>query len=83
MYESDDDRNIILDVAVFRHLDTSLIDVDVQPTYIRVTIKGKVNRIKTNYVNSKYVCQYSVHRYSNWAYLKKSARRNRKQSDRK
>lgn len=25
-----------------RHLDTSLIDVDVQPTYVRVTVKGKV-----------------------------------------
>ncbi|CAF0766716.1 unnamed protein product [Rotaria sordida] len=42
MYESDDDRYIILDIAVFRHLDTSLIDVDVQPTYVRATIKGKI-----------------------------------------
>ena len=25
-----------------RYLDTSLIDVDVQPTYVRVTVKGKV-----------------------------------------
>ena len=43
MTESSDDRYIILDVAVFRHLDTSLIDIDVQPTYVRVTIKGKVS----------------------------------------
>ncbi|CAF1052310.1 unnamed protein product [Rotaria sp. Silwood1] len=42
LYESDDDQYIILDIAVFRHMDTSLIDVDVQPTYIRVTIKGKI-----------------------------------------
>ncbi|CAF3727515.1 unnamed protein product [Rotaria sordida] len=42
MYESDDDRYIILDIAVFRHMDTSLIDVDVQPTYVRATIKGKI-----------------------------------------
>ena len=42
MTESDDDRHVVLDVAVFRHMDTSLIDVDVQPTYVRVTIKGKV-----------------------------------------
>lgn len=42
MYESDDDRYIILDISVFRHMDTSLIDVDVQPDYIRVVIKGKV-----------------------------------------
>lgn len=26
----------------FRHLDTSLIDVDAQPNYVRVTVKGKV-----------------------------------------
>lgn len=25
-----------------RHMDTSLIDVDVQPTYARVSVKGKV-----------------------------------------
>ena len=24
-------------------MDTSLIDVDVQPTYVRVTVKGKVS----------------------------------------
>lgn len=32
----------MLDVAVYRFLDTSLIDADVQPQYVRVTIKGKV-----------------------------------------
>ncbi len=26
-------------------MDTSLIDCDVQPTYVRVTIKGKVSHI--------------------------------------
>lgn len=26
-----------------RHMDTSLIDVDVQPTYARVNVKGKVH----------------------------------------
>lgn len=25
-----------------RHLDTSLIDVDIQPTYARISVKGKV-----------------------------------------
>jgi len=29
----------------FRFLDTSLCDVDVQPTYVRVYIKGKVGTI--------------------------------------
>jgi hypothetical protein len=42
LYESDDDRYIILDISIFRHMDTSLVDVDVQPTYVRATIKGKV-----------------------------------------
>ncbi|NWS70350.1 TILB protein, partial [Crotophaga sulcirostris] len=39
----DDEENnqIILDLAVYRHLDTSLLDIDVQPTYIRVLVKGK------------------------------------------
>ncbi|NXG66678.1 TILB protein, partial [Hemiprocne comata] len=39
----DDEENnqITLDLAVYRHLDTSLLDVDVQPTYIRVLVKGK------------------------------------------
>ncbi|EZA62860.1 hypothetical protein DMN91_001529 [Ooceraea biroi] len=39
----DDDPNfVILEVSVYRHLDTSYINVDVNPTYVRVTIKGKV-----------------------------------------
>ncbi|XP_030301520.1 protein tilB homolog [Calypte anna] len=39
----DDEENnqIVLDLAVYRYLDTSLLDVDVQPTYIRVLVKGK------------------------------------------
>ncbi|NXA40592.1 TILB protein, partial [Eudromia elegans] len=40
--EDDEENNqFILDLAVYRHLDTSLLDVDVQPTYIRVRVKGK------------------------------------------
>ncbi|XP_065442243.1 dynein axonemal assembly factor 11 isoform X5 [Chrysemys picta bellii] len=39
----DDEENnqFILDLAVYRHLDSSLIDVDVQPTYLRVMVKDK------------------------------------------
>ncbi|KAJ7424673.1 protein tilB isoform X3 [Pitangus sulphuratus] len=39
----DDEENnqFILELAVYRYLDTSLLDVDVQPTYIRVLVKGK------------------------------------------
>ncbi|XP_055288346.1 dynein axonemal assembly factor 11 isoform X3 [Moschus berezovskii] len=40
--KDDEKRNrIVLDLAVYRYLDTSLIDVDVQPTYVRVMVKGK------------------------------------------
>lgn len=31
-----------LEVDCPRFMDTSLIDCDIQPTYVRVTIKGKV-----------------------------------------
>uniref|UniRef100_A0A8C8YL06 Leucine-rich repeat-containing protein 6 n=1 Tax=Prolemur simus TaxID=1328070 RepID=A0A8C8YL06_PROSS len=40
--KDDEKRNqIILDLAVYRYMDTSLIDVDVQPMYVRVLVKGK------------------------------------------
>ncbi|KAF7653916.1 hypothetical protein LDENG_00077110 [Lucifuga dentata] len=38
----DEDRNtVVLDLAVYRHMDSSLLDVDVQTTYVRVNVKGK------------------------------------------
>uniref|UniRef100_A0A3B4WFX4 Leucine-rich repeat-containing protein 6 n=1 Tax=Seriola lalandi dorsalis TaxID=1841481 RepID=A0A3B4WFX4_SERLL len=40
--EDEENNTIVLDLAVYRHMDTSLIDVDVQPTYARVTVKGKI-----------------------------------------
>ncbi|XP_030016619.1 dynein axonemal assembly factor 11 [Sphaeramia orbicularis] len=43
--EDDDNNSIILDLAVFRHMDTSLIEVDVQPTYARVSVKGKIFQV--------------------------------------
>ncbi|XP_048214655.1 dynein axonemal assembly factor 11 [Perognathus longimembris pacificus] len=40
--KDDEKRNqIVLDLAVYRYMDTSLIQVDVQPTYVRVVVKGK------------------------------------------
>ncbi|XP_042110026.1 dynein axonemal assembly factor 11 isoform X3 [Ovis aries] len=40
--KDDEKRNqIVLELAVYRYMDTSLIDVDVQPTYVRVMVKGK------------------------------------------
>ncbi|XP_066508934.1 dynein axonemal assembly factor 11-like [Hoplias malabaricus] len=40
--EDEDNNCVLLDLHVYRYLDTSLLDVDIQPTYVRVTIKGKV-----------------------------------------
>ncbi|XP_065212126.1 dynein axonemal assembly factor 11 isoform X2 [Planococcus citri] len=40
--EDEDRKNFILTVEVYKHLDTSLLDVDVQPWFVRVLIKGKV-----------------------------------------
>ncbi|XP_075684051.1 dynein axonemal assembly factor 11-like [Rhinoderma darwinii] len=39
----DDEENdkFILDLGIYRHLDTSLVDVDVQPSYVRVLVKHK------------------------------------------
>ncbi|XP_060823180.1 dynein axonemal assembly factor 11 [Bombus pascuorum] len=33
---------IVLEVALYKHLDTCHVDADVHPEYVRVTIKGKV-----------------------------------------
>lgn len=35
-------------LTVCRYLDTSLIDVDVQPNYVRATLKGKVFQLALN-----------------------------------
>jgi len=43
--ESDDDRSFILDVSCYKFLDTSLIDLDVQPKYVRVTIREKILQV--------------------------------------
>lgn len=41
---TDDEQNnqFILDIMAFKHMDTSLMDADVHPTYVRVILKGKV-----------------------------------------
>ncbi|XP_076669054.1 touch insensitive larva B [Andrena cerasifolii] len=33
---------VVLEVTVYKYLDTQYVDVDVQPEYVRITIKGKV-----------------------------------------
>ncbi|XP_012528490.2 protein tilB homolog [Monomorium pharaonis] len=40
--DEDDPNFVVLEVSVYRHLDTSYVDVDVNPTYVRVTVKGKI-----------------------------------------
>ncbi|XP_051985237.1 dynein axonemal assembly factor 11 [Xyrauchen texanus] len=40
--EDENNNCMLLDLHVYRHMDTSLLNVDVQPTYVRVTVKGKV-----------------------------------------
>uniref|UniRef100_UPI00358DE840 dynein axonemal assembly factor 11-like isoform X2 n=1 Tax=Myxine glutinosa TaxID=7769 RepID=UPI00358DE840 len=39
--EADDGSSFTLDLALYRYLDTSLVDVDVQPKCIRVEVKNK------------------------------------------
>ncbi|XP_038616235.1 protein tilB homolog isoform X2 [Tachyglossus aculeatus] len=41
LLDDEENNQLILDLAVYRYMDTSLIDVDVQPTFIRVLVKGK------------------------------------------
>ncbi|XP_011313859.1 protein tilB homolog [Fopius arisanus] len=38
----DDPVFITLEISTYRHLDTALINVDVQPNYVRVVVKGKI-----------------------------------------
>lgn len=40
--DNEENNQFILDLAVYRYLDSSLLDIDVQPTYVRVMVKGKV-----------------------------------------
>ena len=37
-----DSKNFVLDISCYKYLDTSQIDLDVHPTHVRVTMKGKV-----------------------------------------
>lgn len=40
--EDSDANAFILDLSCYRYLDTNLLEVDVQPLYVRVVIKGKI-----------------------------------------
>lgn len=43
--ESEDGGEIILDLAVPKHMDTTLFDVDVQPSFVRILVKGKLTQL--------------------------------------
>lgn len=45
LFNSDNPELYTLDLAIYKHLDTSLIDVDVQPNYVRVIVRGKIFQI--------------------------------------
>lgn len=41
-FSDEEPGKYILDLFVYKHLDTSLLDVDIQPNFVRVTIKNKM-----------------------------------------
>lgn len=40
--QDSDEQNFVLDITSYRYLDTSMIDLDVHPTHVCVTMKGKI-----------------------------------------
>lgn len=42
MFNEADPNVYVLDLAIYKHMDTSLLDIDIEPNYIRVMIKGKI-----------------------------------------
>ena len=44
--ESKDKTCILLEVQIPRFMDTSLVNVDLHPVYVRLDIKGKITQLK-------------------------------------
>ncbi|XP_044269083.1 dynein axonemal assembly factor 11 [Tribolium madens] len=44
-FNDEDPEKFVLDLAVYKYLDTNLIEIDLQPIYARILIKGKVFQI--------------------------------------
>ncbi|XP_050300021.1 dynein axonemal assembly factor 11 [Anthonomus grandis grandis] len=44
-FSDDDPEMFVLDVALYKYLDTALVDIDLQPIYVKLTVKGKVFQI--------------------------------------
>ncbi|XP_018562369.1 protein tilB homolog [Anoplophora glabripennis] len=41
-FSDDDPEQFVLDVVIYKFLDTNLIEVDLQPIYVKLTVKGKI-----------------------------------------
>lgn len=69
--ESDCGTKIVLDVAAGRYLDTSLIDVDVQPLFVRVLIKGKLLQLRLPYevsaISNDILMQHTIQENNDFA----------------
>ncbi|KAG5895523.1 hypothetical protein JTB14_010668 [Gonioctena quinquepunctata] len=44
-FRDDDPKQFVLDVAIYKFMDSNLIQVDLQPIYVKITIKGKIFQI--------------------------------------
>ncbi|KAM4687621.1 dynein axonemal assembly factor 11 [Discoglossus pictus] len=42
LVDDEENNQFVLDLSIYRHLDTSLVEVDVQPSYVKVLVKSKV-----------------------------------------
>lgn len=38
----DDSQQFVLDIVIYKYLDTNLIEIDLQPIYVKISIKGKL-----------------------------------------
>lgn len=47
-FNDEDPQQFVLDIAVYKFLDTNLIEVDVQPIYVKLTVKGEESRVIFN-----------------------------------
>ena len=45
-YSDHDPDRLTVELHLYKHLDSSLVDLDVQPSFLRATIKGKVFQLR-------------------------------------
>ena len=45
-YNDSHDENIVIEIYLYKHLDSSLLELDVQPTYLRATIRGRIFQLR-------------------------------------